>query len=212
MSDPAPDGIDMSKLYNAAQKGQSYLWAMGLAMLITSIATVTGHPLDKQEGILRAIASMPLVMGILTAIQLFKWSSQAHQITCQLRGYSPRIPSINVGMICAFSFLLFFIPLSHTLDFLIVRSKNRDSETMNWKSLLSSSKLVNLFNLSIFLSFAIGAIALFPIISNSVAAFVGLFSTLALVAAMVFGTKIVEEVNKNLDELFKPFKEQTIQV
>ena len=207
-SDPVLDGIDMPKLFKSAQMGQSYLAGMGFAMIVMTIAPLVGYPLDKQEGILKSISSMSGVFGLLTAFQLFKWSSQAHRITCQLRSNSPKFSSTGIGIVCALSFLAFFIPLSHTLDFLIIRSASADGETMGWKSLASSSKLVNLFNVSIFVSFVVLGFLFVPNISETLASIVGVLSTAAFLSAMIHGAKIVTQVNKNLVDQIKIFKDQ----
>ncbi len=199
----------MPKLIKTAQMGQTYLSGVGLAMIIMIVAPMIGHPLDKEVGILKSVSSMPFVFGFLSAIQLYKWSSQAHKITFQLLGTSPKIKSIAIGIICVFSFLFFFIPLSHILDFLVVRSKTADGETMGWKSMASSSRNVNFFNLSIFISYAVLALLLVPRVSVNIATMIGLINTGAFIAAMIFGCKVVGEINQNLVDSIKALKERT---
>jgi hypothetical protein len=144
------------------------------------------------------------VSGLGTLVFIIIWVTNAHYAVCSLRGIHSRIPSIFVGILSGIPYVLFFVPLSYTLDFLVIRSRSETERTMRWYSSFSRSLRVNLFAIALIAYTTLVGYSFLTIITNRPARYQGLMDWIAFTCflyGLVVGVKIVWQVNHQIEVL-----------
>ena len=121
-NDPSSTSVDLGSI----TKLSGQLSGVVLGFVATNILITAGQTfgfLDFSPGSIWQTFNRTMTgLGLLSLFYLFKWTREAHRLVCVLRGYQPRIPSLSVGLCCAFSGFGLGIPLWLTFDFLVVHS------------------------------------------------------------------------------------------
>ena len=126
------------------------------------------------------------------------WVYRAHKLLCDLRGIEPRMSSFAVAGLSIIPIVLFGLPLSYTMDFLVIRSESDTKPTMKWTSLLSKSGQVNGFAL---LQAIPGLCLLFGVmakITGGAQALVGFAGILALHFSTLVGASMAFQTNRRI--------------
>ncbi len=186
---------DVEGLHKNAKWGLYFVNAQALFYTLSMV-------LNETAGVICIL--LFYLSGLGTLVYIIIWVTNAHYAVCALRGIHSRIPSLLLGILSGIPYVLFFMPLSYALDFLMVRSRSATEPTMRWYSYFSKSLRVNLF--------AIALIGYVTLVSLSIVSaflprpiqYLGFMEWIAYTCflyGLIVGVKIVWQVNANIEKL-----------
>ncbi len=201
---------DIDSLKRAAKIGQFALVTIALSLTFYLVFPQILASEDNSSSLTLFVGLgyilLILLAGIATIWSTMFWVTRSHRAVCALRGITPRVSSKLLGFACGLPYILLNIPLCYVVEFLVIRSESADTPTMRWNTMLSKSKIVNIFGLMVIIESAIAfwsAVMEYIVKKPSLidSPVVDWISNISFWVAVVLGIRIAKIVNRNIEIL-----------
>ena len=204
---------DIDSMKRAAKIGQIALLVLAVQLTVflvfPGIIGVVDDSAYLNEIVALGFMLAIVVAGIAAIWSTMFWVTRTHRAVCALRGITPQVPSKLIGFASGIPYILLNVPLCYTIEFLVIRSGSPDTPTMRWNTMLSKSKIVNVFGLVVIIDSAItfwSAVMEYvlkkPTILDSPA--FEWFNNIVFWIAVILGIRIAKIVNQNIASLASP--------
>ena len=197
----SPGFVDVLTLQRVALSGLVWVIAHWLTAALAIIFSVVVRRSTTVEAIIGVLGLLWLGTAIGVAWCVGSWIFRAHQAVCLLRNIEPKMPSWIAATLSAVPFVLFGLPLSYTMEFIIIRAESADKPTMRWWSLWSKSGWMNLMAFLLALpSFGV-LLLILPAIDRDIRAIASFIGIISLDFAMLLGAALVFQTNRMIANL-----------
>ena len=190
--------VDVPALQRIALSGLVWVvanWILFFAVFIVAAVIPRADAVGKTT----ALLWFGTYVGIAWCVAL--WVYRAHQAVCALRSVEPRMPSSLVAGLSVVPIVLFGVPLSYAMDFLIVRSESPNNPTMKWTSLWSRSGQVNVLA-ALLAAPSIGLLfCLLKRVPIETTYLIVFLETVSFSFAIVQGAALVFQINRRISNL-----------
>ena len=174
------------------------LYALGVLTFDISSRTLVK---DTPSSLIIPMARINGALFIAIVVVTIWWIYRASPVVWKIRNHVSPHSASTTALFCLVSPVLLFIPMSHILDFLVVRSKSADASTMKWYSIKSRSLLVTVFMYLGILSMALSLSTQYVFASPSpMRPTVSLIGGLFNVAMILIGNRIFVKITQNLSK------------
>ncbi len=194
---------DIDRLAHVARSGLVWAVANGLSITLLLISLFLFARERKFTALYGSLFLVAIGTGIVLAVAIFIWVRVAHRTVCRLRNLEPRMSSGLIAFLAAVPAILGYLPLSYTLEFILIRSKSEETPVLKWYSAWSKSWEANAFAVAAFFSAASFFSSFYTHLYANERQILIYSSTALYDIALITGTRMVLKSNQNLKALFE---------